>query len=93
MKSIFEMYLEEENDVWTVRGCSSEQCDSFVSDKLFLSRWQAGSKKSSYVELQCHVEVYNCVCILLVCSGIVCVRDFYYVILWLTLQADLNRVP
>ena len=44
MKSIFEMYLEEENDVWTVRGCSSEQCDSFVLEYIFLRNWKAGAK-------------------------------------------------
>ena len=32
MESIFGSYLEVDDDVLTVRGCSSGECDSFVSD-------------------------------------------------------------
>ena len=34
MESIFESHLEVDDEVWSARGCSSEECDSFVSDDI-----------------------------------------------------------
>ena len=51
MEDIFESYLEVENIMQNVRVCSSGDCDSFVSDYIFLRIWQDGEKVSSYVEL------------------------------------------
>ena len=34
--STFESYLEVDDDVGSARGCSSEECDSFVSDDILL---------------------------------------------------------
>ena len=36
MKSIFESYLEVDNDVWSAHRCSSVESDNFVSDDIFV---------------------------------------------------------
>ena len=63
MESIFESYLELDDDVWSARGCSSEECDRFVSDNIFLRGSQAEVKNVSiciimrvWISVWCHRE-------------------------------------
>ena len=47
IESIFESYLEVNDDTQSVRGCISGEYVSFVSDDIFLHGWQAGTKSVS----------------------------------------------
>ena len=54
---------------------------------------RTAQKMYSYVEPYDYVEVYDGLCIVLVCSGVVYDRACSYNIFWCTLLADLNRIP
>ena len=65
MDSIFEYHLEVDDYVRSARGCSSEECDSFVSEDIYCAGDRLAQKCLHMQNCRIMQEVYNVVWIFL----------------------------